>query len=461
MTTTRTSKRIHALRTALQVPTAFVADDADKTEARLIEWQQMLSTLFPETAQHLRRNDLSPYATILTWSPPGDTPDMQYPDDAAPVLLTAHYDVVPVDADAAWRHGPWDGALDDGFIWGRGAIDDKTSHIALLLAVEELLEAGYQPARELVFAFGGDEERGGERGAATIAQKFAAEGRRFAAVLDEGAVVVEGMLPAISGPIALIGCGEKGHVDLTVSLASPGGHAAHPPRNDPFVRFSRAVGRLLSARRPIRRGTTLTAFVRALGSNLRGIGAVVLRWYPLTAPIVDRVLSKTAETDAMQRTTFAVTQISGSPAHNVLPESIRANLNVRIAPGETVDDVLRHARRTVGCDRDSSLSVELGPNNDHNDPPRESAPTGRWFSDIQRSITAVWGEIPVLPYVVTSTTDSRHYAGVADTIYRFVPIQLNRDDLGGVHGTNERISTENIDRAVEFYKTLLQRFGAK
>ncbi len=412
----------------------------------LFRWQRTMVDLFPAVHRHLRYDAPDPFRLTYRWYP-------EERDDRRPVLLMAHYDVVPASPEG-WTCDPFGGDIRDGAVWGRGAIDDKLSHIAILRAAEELLQEGFRPTRPFHFAFGGDEETGGRRGAAVIARSYAEEGVRFAMTLDEGAIVARGALAGLDAPVGLIGCGEKGHINVRLSVPGGGGHAATPTRFDASVALAEALRRLFAHPLPTRRTATVDSFVRTLGRYLPGARGLLLRVYPATAPAVRAVLSRTPETDAMLRTTRAVTMLSGSDAPNVLPRRVSATINLRLLPGQTIDETLALLRRRVRG-RHRPVEIALAPGWDNNEAPSESPTDGPWYDLVRRSILNIWPDIPILPYLVTATTDSRHYAAVSDCTYRFLPFELSPDDLVGIHGVDEHIAIENIHRAVEFYRRFI------
>ena len=445
----RTRRRVAALARSLTINTATNRNDRDEEEARLRQWQELLPALFPLVHQFLERHAPDAYRLVYRW-PASPQASPQSP----PVLLMAHYDVVPADPKD-WSCDPFGGEVRDGAVWGRGALDNKLSHIALLQAVEELLETGFQPNRPIYLAFGGDEEVGGRRGAQRIAAEFAEQGVRFATTLDEGAIVAQGMLPGLDGAVGLIGCGEKGHINVELTADSGGGHASNPPHPDSGLHLARTLHRVLRKRQPVRRCSTVTDFIRALGRQFSGVSGWLLRSYPMTAPLVHRVLSRLPETDAMLRTTQALTMLRGSDAPNVLPRVVQANLNMRLLPGARVEETLQSLQGRVG----TSTNVALAEGLDNNEAPPESPASGPAYSLLRESILHVWPGIPVLPYLVTATTDSRHYAGVSDTVYRFLPFELTKSDLKGIHGVDEHVSIANVDRAVDFYDGYIRRIS--
>lgn len=416
----------------------------------LPRWQNYLATRFPRTMSSLERYVLDDYALYYRWIAGPSMDDSAHP---GPILLLAHYDVVPAEEEA-WTSSPWSGVERDGYLYGRGAMDDKLSHVAIMVAVEELIREGRQPGRPIYLAFGGDEETGGARGAARLAERFGSEGIRFALTLDEGAAVARGMLPGLEGPVGLVGCAEKGFVNVAVTIRSTQGHAATPPRPD----SRRVIAAVLRRLRPFPIDVPLAtrAFIRALGGEMQGPSGALLRAYPITAPLVHRVLAAKPVTDAMLRTTTALTMMRGSSAPNVLPRDTILTFNLRLIPGDSIERAMNRMRRSL-----RSLPVEIRPLPEAGlgDAPPESPVSGRFYDAISRAINTAWGHIPVLPYLVTATTDSRHYAAISDVIYRFSPMEVGPDDLDRIHGVDERISLSSIAKAVRFYREFLLDVG--
>ena len=152
--------------------------------------------------------------------------------DGDPVVLMAHYDVVPaVEADG-WSFPPFEGRIHDGSVYGRGTLDDKGPLLVLLEAVENLLADGFSPARDVYLSFGGNEESHGAA-AAAIADRFRERGITPWLVLDEGGAVVDAPLPFVKVPAAMVGVGEKGVLTLRLSARGEGGHASAPPTVTP------------------------------------------------------------------------------------------------------------------------------------------------------------------------------------------------------------------------------------
>lgn len=256
-------------------PAAF---DAEAFEAL----HGYLESAFPRVHAQLRRETVASHSLLYTW---------QGSDSSVnPILMIGHLDVVPVEpgAEGNWQQDPFGGRIADGFIWGRGAIDNKSTVVGTLEAVEMLLSEGFQPARTVYLAYGHDEEVGGAAGAREIAALLKARGVELEMVLDEGGVIAEGILPGISEPIALVGIAEKGFVTIELSARVAGGHSSLPPRQSAVGILSAAVARLeatpMGARLegPTRQlfdriGPRFPIVQRALFANLWLTGPLVLR----------------------------------------------------------------------------------------------------------------------------------------------------------------------------------------
>ncbi|MBV1859552.1 MAG: M20/M25/M40 family metallo-hydrolase, partial [Nannocystaceae bacterium] len=179
--------------------------------------------------------------------------------DASPVLFAAHTDVVPVEpgTESDWTHPPFSGAIEGGYVWGRGTIDDKLGTVGLLEAVELLVARGYAPRRTVLVALGHDEETGGKAGAATLAQELERRGVRPWFAFDEGGAVITDMLPGIDKPVALVGVAEKGYATIELKLQGEGGHSNMPPSRSTIGRLGDAVARLEAEQFPTQtRGST-------------------------------------------------------------------------------------------------------------------------------------------------------------------------------------------------------------
>jgi carboxypeptidase PM20D1 len=404
-----------------------------------------LAESFPHVHARLTREAVNEHSVLYTWA--GSDPALK------PALLMAHLDVVPVEpgTEAEWAHAPFESRVADGYVWGRGALDNKFGVMGILEAVELLLADGHQPRRTLYLAFGHDEEVGGDRGAREIAALLAARGVELEYVLDEGGVISQGIVPGIDAPVALIGIAEKGYVSLELSTRAAGGHSSMPPRQTAVGVLSRAIHRLEENPFPGRlQGATHEMFVY-LGPEMPFAQRLVFANLWLFRPLVERQLAASPSTDASLRTTTAATMFQGSVKDNVLPIHARAVVNFRILPGETVESVQARVRRTIDDPR-----IEIGLHEGFEvDPSPISSTEAESFARLKQTIRQVFPEAIVSPYLVGGATDSRYYTGLTPNVYRFMPARITPEDLEGVHGTNERASVQSYLDGIRFYRQMI------
>jgi len=169
--------------------------------------------------------------------------------------------------------------------------------------------------------------------------------------------------------------------------------------------------------------------------------------------VVERRLAASPTTNALIRTTTAATMIEGGEAHNVLPQEARAVVNFRVMPGDTGDDVLAHVRRVVGPE----IGVRPVEGGFSADPPAVVDPGSPWFEVVAETVQEVFSGVAVAPWIMTAATDSRHFVPIADTVLRFAPFTATPEDLGRIHGTDERLRVGDADRVVAFYASLIRR----
>ena len=370
-----------------------------------------------------------------------------------PVLLMAHMDVVPVvpGTEKDWTHAPFSGDIAGGFVWGRGAIDDKGQLVAILEAAERLAASGFQPERTIMFAFGEDEEAGGGRGNAAIAKALQSRGTHFAWVLDEGSSVVSEPFPGIRHPVALIATAEKGFLTLELTAHGLGGHAARPSDDLALVRLSSAI--LNVTGRPF--ASDLDDIQRAKLAVLTPFAPfterLVLANLWLTKPLVIRDMTANPESAATLHTTISPTMLNAGVKENVIPPTAQAIINFRLHPRDSIRSVTDHVRDAVGdskvdvAEREETISEASN----------VAGTNSPAFVTIARAVTDTFG-VPVAPEIMTGATDSRHYLPIADAVLRFRPFHTEPSDVARVHGTNERLAITDLGPAIGFYTRLIE-----
>jgi carboxypeptidase PM20D1 len=403
-----------------------------------------LEQSFPRVHATLTREVVASYSLLYTW--PGKNPSLP------PVLLLSHQDVVPVEAgtERSWTQPPFAGRIAGGFIWGRGALDDKAGVLALLESVELLAAQGFQPERTVYLAFGHDEEVGGLQGAHSLAALLEKRGVRPLFVLDEGGAIIKGMVPGIEAPIAMVGTAEKGYVNVELTARSHGGHSSMPPPHTAIGEVAAAVHALEEHPMPARlAGATRDSF-ETLAPEMPFVPRLILSNLWLFGPLVESRFAADPAGNARLRTTTAATIISGGVKENVLPLGARAVVNFRILPGDSVASVLEHVRQTVGP------GVKVAQEGLQATEPSPTADTGApEYRLLQSTLAEVFPGTLVSPNLLSGGTDSKHYQRLTQNVYRFLAISLERKDLDRVHGTDERVGVDAYAGAVRFFVRLL------
>jgi carboxypeptidase PM20D1 len=404
-----------------------------------------LAKVFPEVYSQLRVETVDTHSLLYTWN--GTDPSLN------PILLSGHLDVVPIEPATKdeWDKDPFAGQIVDGFIWGRGAIDNKSAVVGTLEAVEGLLRDGFRPNRTVYLAYGHDEEVGGTQGARQISALLKSRGVVLEMVLDEGGVISDGILTGVSQPVALVGIAEKGFVSIELSTRRGGGHSSLPPKETAIGIVSAAIARL--EKYPIRArldGPTLELFDR-IGPLLPFTQRAVFANLWLTRGLVVRQLESSPVTNAMVRTTAAPTIFEAGSKDNVLPGQARAVINYRILPGDRIADVAEHVRHVIN---DNRVQVKIA-GRFSAEPSAASSTDSHTFRTLELAIRKIIPHVMVAPYLVVVATDARYYSELSSNIFRFLPLRLTEQDIERMHGTNERLAIKEYKTAIRIYRQLI------
>jgi carboxypeptidase PM20D1 len=362
-------------------------------------------------------------------------------------------DVVPADP-AQWSHAPFSGDIADGYVWGRGTLDDKVAVLGILEAIGALAAEGFRPRRTVYLAFGHDEELGGDAGAAAIAALLRTRHVALEAVVDEGGAILQGVVPGVALPVATVGVAEKGSVTLALTAHGAGGHSSMPPRRSAIGHLSRAIDRLERDQFPARLDGASLGLFEAVGPEMAWPYRVLFANLWLFRPVVLRALTSAPSTAAAVRTTIAPTMLQAGIKENVLAPSARALVNLRILPGETVASVAERVRRVVD---DSVVTVSVVGRGDEPSPvsPTDTAP----YRALAAAIGQIYPSAIPAPFLVVGATDPRHYAGLTRNVYRFAPLPLTSADLNRFHGVDERIAIPDYLRAVRWYAQVIRQLA--
>lgn len=424
----------------IQLPTVS-AEIEERGMAPFEAFVALIAELYPLTRERLHLERHTDLGLLFRWKGRSDAP---------PLVLMAHYDVVPVDESDAWTYPPFAGTIADGRVYGRGTLDDKGPLIVVLEAVENLLAAGFTPARDVYLSFGGNEETFGAA-AVEIAAAFQRRGIVPWMVIDEGGAVVDAPLSFVQGRAAMIGVGEKGVLTLRLSARGDGGHASAPPALTAVRRIARAVDRLGPGMFRPHTPKAISRMLSQFATQSSGPSRWLLNVLAAVPPLNARVFAALGgEPAAMVRTTVAPTTQSGGTAANVLPSQASATVNLRIALGESVDEVVARVRRRI---RDPLVSIDVL---EGSEPSPESPTTGAPFALIARALGEAFPGVPPVPYVMMAATDSRHFHRFSPAVYRFAPLEMSNAQRAAIHGVDESVDIATLERGERFHRALLE-----
>ncbi len=451
---------VERLSRAVQFPTISNQDRDDFDTKAFDDYHRFLVESYPNVHKTLKREilgDPRPYSLLYTWE--GKNPDLP------PALFYAHQDVVPVPEDSRdqWDQEPFSGIVADGYIWGRGVLDDKNQIHGILEAAEMKIREGWQPERTLYFVFGQDEEVGGPEGARYIADVLEQRGiKRFAFVLDESAPLIPGAFPGIPDNTALIGIAQKGYISLELAMNGVGGHSSQPPEESNIGILAKAITKLEDAQFPYRIHEAVRHQYRYMGPELdeakQPMYAAVAfgkdgEMTDLEKKFIEEMASNQV-TRAMLRTTIAVTMFNAGIKDNVLPPAATAVVNFRPMPGDTPEVIIEHVKEAIDDDRITitDISASTPATNVAN-------PDSEGYKALEKTIRQIWGnELIVAPFFVIGGSDSKHFQArdFAPDVYTITGIQLeSMKEFEGFHGVNERIRVDEYGKTIGFFYQLM------
>ncbi len=434
------------LSEAITYETVSTQETEGFNQDAFLQMHKFLESSFPHIHQKLKREVINEYSLLYTWQ--GKTAHLN------PVMYTCHIDVVPIEpgTEQDWEHPPFEGKIAEGYIWGRGAMDVQGGVLAIMEAVEHLLESGYEPERTIYLGFGHDEEVDGQHGAHAIGELLKGRGVELEFLLDEGTPIVHEILPDLHSPVALVAVAEKGYLSLELSTIAEGGHSSVPQGLTSIAVLSEAIHKLEN--NPIKGKVDglVKRTMESIGPQMPFLYRIVMANLWLFRGLVKRELDRMPATKAAMSTTIATTIFESGVKENVLPTQARAVVNFRIHPNDTIESVTNHVRNAIN---DSRIEIRelIGSIN----PSSVSDVEDPAFKLLRKTIKNVFPEVVVAPTLMVGATDARHYAGLTKNIYRFIPLRAEESDLDRVHGTNERLSKHNYHEMIFFYSKLIKR----
>ena len=367
-----------------------------------------------------------------------------------PTVLMAHYDVVPV-VEEAWDHNPFLGEVIDDKLYGRGTLDTKCTMICALSALEKALEKGYVPKNDLYLCFGSNEEVFGHSQYHMV-QEFKRQGIKPAFVYDEGGAILNGAFPGVKEDTAFLGMGEKAMVNIKLSLESNGGHSSTPRKNGPVVRIAKAIAKLEKNPMKPNMCATVEELLNVLGRHMPFYFKIIFANMWLFKGLVNKLfVMLSADTRALLTSTFAFTMLNGGNQTNIIPNKVEANINVRISPFDTVETIVEHIRKVID-DKD----VVITPYDETPAFPECSFKT-EGFDIIKETVIETYPNTLVAPFLNIGGSDGKYYCEISDCVIRFSPFKVTNEERAGIHGNNEHIKVEKLEKCLEFYERLLTK----
>ena len=410
--------------------------------SKFYRFHKVLEELFPTLHTMAEKHDFN---GSLLWKITGNS------NTKSPMLLMSHMDVV--EASGEWPHPPFSGHNDGQRIWGRGTLDTKGSLFAILQAVEEKLQQGWQPDYDLYIASSCTEEIGGEGGVLTA--KFLEEqGVKLGLLIDEGGAILPEPVAGVKGDFAMIGVVEKGGANLKFTARSKGGHASAPPKNSPIPRLAQFVAEV-ERHDPfkVQLSKEVRTMLKVMAPKASGLMGFAFGHVGLMAPVLCNIMPKISPTaGAMLKTTIAFTMQSGSQGANVLPLEASVTANMRFIPHQNMEESIALIKG-IAAKYDIETEVLNG-----NPSTAITDINGPGYELVKSVLEQLFPQVTVSPYVMVAATDSRFYAKVSSHTIRFAPIYMDNQQFASVHAAGENIFISSLEPAVHFYQKIMEKY---
>jgi len=433
----------------LKIPTISSPDYEETDFGPFDQFKAYLQDKYPLIYSTMETYTVNDYGLVFRWK--GKNPQHN------PILFLSHYDVVSpgnyMDETEGWIYPPFSGEIVDGKIYGRGALDMKGMLFGIMEAAVDLIANGFTPERDIWFAFGHDEEVGGMNGAAEIAKDFERKNLSFDAIFDEGGIIAaSGFISQLNKDVALVGVAEKGYVTFRINVKGTGGHSSMPP-------LKSGLGHAAVIMQKLEKNQMKARLIPPIQSLLANTGramdfptrmAIANQW--LFKAMLIRSFSQKPSTNALIRTTTALTMIKGSEAENVMPTSAEFTVNFRTLPGDEIADIRKHVEKACkGYDVEIQMSGarEASIVSGHNT---------KGFEVVTAAISKVYPDALITPFLSVTGTDSPKYANVSPNIYRLLPVRLTSEEQETIHNVNESISIENYRRMIAYFREVMQNY---
>lgn len=371
------------------------------------------------------------------------------------VMLMSHHDVV--DGGEGWNTDPFDAVEKDGSLWGRGTIDTKTPLFAQLQACEELLQEGYDfPGINLYIGSSNNEETCGD-GMVLATDYFREKGIHFQAVLDEGGAITTGMIPGVSNKSAMVAVHEKSrHVYRCVATLNAKGHGGlNPNKDNALVRMSNFIADVSKA--SIYKGSfskevkaTFTEHAPYMSFPMN----VLFGNWSFFSPLIKKIMLKIPQTSAMLSTEISFTNLFAGSKEDVQVKAkrVEATMFLRCVREEELLkglDKIKKIAAGYGVEIEEVLRDYCEPTDFTEEP----------YQVLKAVLNENFPDVIVAPFLLTAGTDARRFTGIADSILRFAPIDLDKEQYASIHSANEHIKVKNVGECACFYKDFVKKIS--
>jgi acetylornithine deacetylase/succinyl-diaminopimelate desuccinylase-like protein len=376
------------------------------------------------------------------------------PDPSKTLLLLAHLDVVGVTREK-WSVDPFAAISKDGFLYGRGAIDDKSLVVANLAAIVALKRANTPLDRDVIFLADADEEQFGDSSLKIVIAKYWDKIAAGFALNEGGPVIMK------NGKVLYVGIqtAEKVPINVTVIATGTSGHASQPRPDNAVVHLSAAIAKIGAYQAPMKMTSVVERYFEQIAKveddeTSKWIRALEM---PERRSLADkRVSEMSLAWNAMLRDTVSPTMLTAGVRANVIPSEARANLNVRLLPGDSLNDVLADLKKLVN---DPQIKFEVAPDQGVPSPP--STLDSPLYQTIERVSGQAFPGAAVVPYLAPFSTDSAQLRLHNVQAYGLLPFPLTDEDNLRFHADDERIPLDSFRKGIEFYSRVVNDFVAR
>ena len=425
----------------VQVPTVSKREDEDLSAFYALH--AVMEAQFPLLHETLEKTVLN--GTLLyRWA--GSDPTRK------PILLMGHQDVVPA-SNEGWRVDAYSGAVIGGDLYGRGAMDCKSTMYVELQAVEELLAEGFTPKCDVYLEYSINEETGGD-GAAAAVRYLQEKGIEFALVMDEGGAVIEKAVAGMDRPYAVIGITEKGYMDLKITARGKGGHSSTPPRNTPAARLF-AFADEIERKRPFQKELLPEAveMFSRMAPSFRFPMRLILGNIWLFKPLLMALMPKVSPFgEAVMATTCCFTQMRGSDAANVIPKEPYLVANLRTSVHQGCEASLAIMKK-YAAKYDLEIEVLM-----QRDASAVSNIHSREYAYVCQCIRRQYPDVGIAPYIIMGGTDCRHFHALTENALRFAPVRMTNAQSASCHAVDENVTVSALAEGVRFLKMFLREY---